>query len=1080
MPLGRIAMLLVFPAFLSAAGAQQKPPEEIATLQELEAALTAQVAAYQKAVCDLAPAKEALRRATAAHAETMTALRPAWDRRAELQGKLSAIDHYLETRSLTELAPSIPAQEEELRRREQVRDAVGGAMPEHEALERRLLAALKTAVAAAQRELPNARPSFVPAGIEVSEARPAVEAEIKEFERQTAPQEQELKRRADAISATAVASERAAQAVIDAKQRYLVLRLELQQRFAPAYLAEVRMRAPLDPRSGENVYYHAVVEEPESDLPSVAWLLSALPALNAELGRTRAAFLDAEKRFKDVSDRWQERNARYISITSSEYLLAAELELAEAMISIASEGTPSAVFLELAFRLRDVYAGERTVPYLTLNEELLAYRQAAAEAARTAALKPGEPINECYRTAGPREYLRRRLSEQSTLAVNAGDFGSHQFAEAVDGLGATTFGLFCEQWAKGGGGNLLNGNMGAIMAAYAKEAKVSLASVRKSLEDPVRRRALEEAVGASPARDLMLRASEPIKKAEIAKGFAQAAVLSAAKDGIRNLSQHTQARAQLMTDMALLDIEWFATKVDYQLAGLHYRRYRDMLWEYKARISELLEGQAIAPRQVRVLVDKPFATVDEIQAELRFRGLVKDVDVRSATSAYASSRDLEVREAFQLKLVGGILPAGSSGLHIRASGKSTIFDADPTTPARYAGPTLTRPAAGASLWTGVEEGPDRRHAIHAEAAELAIVDPAGPGYVPGDWVGLSYRLPGSLPYHDLRLELGETEAGVKLDRVVEGRVQVRLPDATEAGDHRPRIVRPSPPGERPRPITQTAAALAVRAPATRGLPGGAFMKVTQTDLPSRGQWWSAPRASAIPAGHGRLHFEPRDAAGQLVSTNIGVFDAAGARKWAGWEAHADLPPGKYLVRMNFYHPPADLSVTVETETAVRVPVGEGYGRIAFLRRDGVGKAADAHVWIRRTGSTEAASGTWAKSLDVPAGTYDVSFSHEGEGTVNNVSQAAVEVKAGKVTTLEAAGYGRLDFEFVDPAGVLFEQHHFLLRVGTDVRIWAGWKRSCDLPPGAYELHYRNGSEYLKAPVTVTGGRSTTYRFNAKP
>lgn len=1086
-------------ALLPAARAADVLPEAIRTAVEMETALETEAARYRPALDAVRRAREALPALLAAHAQALADHRPLWERQADYKRKLSLLDEHARLRGLAELAPDIARQENELRERRRRREAVGAAVTSDETEAWNFLAPVKAIVDAAQRDLPRARPAFVPAGADVAAYRAALADEFARFTAQIKPQQEELDRRAAALSAAAAAEPRAEQTVIAVRQRYLVLRHELHRRLAPAYLAEVKLRAPLDPRRDENVYYHAVIDEPEPPATDAvtAALVAALPAVDAEVARAFDEFQGAEARFKTVADRWQEKNQVYIGLTELEYLLHTGLELTEAMTAIATEGfSPTAVFFELGLRLKDAAQGEAAVPEPTLSEELLAYRARLAGelppagpapapprprdvygpaaspgpvAPLPSAVVPGETGPTPGRFLSPLEEMRREIAKHETLSVTGRQIASNQFFEALEGAGGTVFGAMCVKLADKISLERFRGNMAAIMAAYALEGNFS-GDVAANVANLVTKHiTLRDAVAARPGDSMLQKLREPAKLGDIAKGFAISAALTVSKDGIKNLAGFTAERTRLVTEMALLDIEWFVRRAEYQTKGRIYRAYRAMQASYKAQIASLYYRQTVEPRRLRVMADKPFATVDRIQAELVFKGVVRDVDVRSADSGYSSSLDPGIRQAFTIPLYGSAPSPGRSTLAIQARGNVTRFDADPLTPARYAGPTLEQPAPTPSLWSQVETGPDRQHALRTEAPSLTVVDAGGRPFLPGDHVTVGWQLPGSLPYQRLRLtvrEAGDDGPEVEIPAIARGTVQLLLP--AEPGTNHLRLVRRQPDtGSAALPGAQ--ATVVTIPPPVRALGGGPFTKATQTDLPSRGP---AFRSGGNPAaGLGRLAFDTRGAGAQLRDPRISVRRAGSAQEvaYTYGGGHLDLPPGNYDAVIAKPVPVTLPGLRVAAgQTAIAADGGDG--RVFFDVRDGVDAPVNRRVSVRRAGRKEELAYTYGgNALELPPGNYDIVI----EGTPE-IEHPGLAVAAGKQTTLVSSGYGRLQLDARNGIGQPSDPRVSVQPAGTGrelVYTYGGGR--VDVPPGRYDVSYSGTPPIEFKGVTVEAGKTTT-------
>src|ERR1043166_378223 len=164
---GRFARSAVLAALLAGvpgAATADEDPATFRTSGEIEQELAKQVETHQKAVREAQRLKDELRQARDAHRQQLTAIEPWWRRAEEYKRKLAQLDAWIQTKALTELTPEVEIVRERLRQRAQLREATGGPMPPDEARDRELLAQVESVVAAARRDLPAMRPSFVPAG----------------------------------------------------------------------------------------------------------------------------------------------------------------------------------------------------------------------------------------------------------------------------------------------------------------------------------------------------------------------------------------------------------------------------------------------------------------------------------------------------------------------------------------------------------------------------------------------------------------------------------------------------------------------------------------------------------------------------------------------------------------------------------------------------------------------------------------------------------------------------------------------------------------------------------------------------
>lgn len=1095
----------------------------------LKQEIIGQVRAIAAAAEESARLKTQLTEALAAYRQQQEKRRPVAERLSDPTRKIAEIDAYHFVRALP---PQLDAQIATLTDYIQyvIRDLQRGRTPRgftwdayrlHAIDMDRYLQRLIRMRAVLKERLPTLRPpAFVPAGAELAAFRAALVTEKERIEAELRPLTEELARREGALRDLMGREAHQDKLVREATSRYFLLLFTAQQRFRPPHLAEVRLYAKHDPRAAERLYYHAVVEDPAELVlidAKIDQLVEHLPTMQAQVDDAFRLFKNAERRFSDVAERWQVKNEQNRWILYKEYTLNGLLELADSTIGIAGDGGNPAAFLfegvwrtvEFAQYWRGV-ENQFRVADPTLSEELLAYRQRLSEqltpgAGREAPALPGG--TEALISSAEQQLRQTRLYE--SLAGSADQFINDQKNEAFKGAISTVSGTALEKLAKLSGGvavrdgKLLGQTIGPMLEWLAEEAiksnkklttsQVTSAIFMSALTPDITREKLIELLPTGQLRHGVPEVSEFLRNAapsrtdkilrqlkdldtykDVVKGFAIGAIVTAEKQAIKDSVGYANERAQLMAEMALLDIEWFGRRAEYTAAGHFHRQMLMMQTEHRALIGSLFADRAkLAERKLTVRINKTFSTLETIDGELRFSGVAKRAAVRIGGREVVAEagRDPAV---LRFSTGGVILPAGEQAIAITlrpAPGESAVaFDANPLTVVRYVGPKPgDKPDAKVDeLWAGVDNGADELHRIKVEAPTLTVIDDGGKGYVSGDWVAVSYKLPGSLSYRGIRLTATPMEKPVEVwppQGVVEGRLQFQLP--LPPRQYRLMLVGGAP--NRPDQAWLVAEAPPVTAGVVveRVIARDKFSVATQYDLPSRGQWFEVSDKD-IPAEKGRLAFDRRDAASQRNGEHITVR-LAGQKQavWSGWGTHIDLPPGNYTVIANYSPDLAVENVQVEAGKLTTARFS-GYGRMKIVCRDGLGATINPHIAIYPDGVKNAIWTGWARQKDLPPGKYRVVLDY-----VVDIEQDNVEVTAGRETRIEAGGYGRFLMPAVDGVNQRANPHRSIIPAGGKKAIWGGWSDAVDVPPGDYTVVFDYPQPARFENQRVEPGRPTT-------
>ncbi|MEM8884351.1 MAG: hypothetical protein AAGD14_09795, partial [Planctomycetota bacterium] len=619
-----------------------------------------------------------------------------------------------------------------------------------------------------QQALPRLpRPPFVPAGETLPAHRTKLVTQRAQLTARLKPGEDRLTRLGQALRGAIDTASRHDDLVAAAERRYYELLYQLHTRFLPAHITEVKLTAPFDPRAKERVYYRPRVEDPDALRAidaKIAMLVEQLPTVRRRIGEARRVWENCERKFTAVTDRWLEKNDTYEWLLYKEYTLNAAAEVADVFIGLASDGfAPPAVLFELAWRTGEAFTNDFRVTEPKLDDALLNYRQRLA---RELTPTPDNPVPANADDAQVLRAAERRLRDSrryETLAVTAEDIIDNQVGEFWKGAGGNAFGLLAERLAEEAlkrGRRVQGDRLLRAMTIAALHPDVNFDTFRQFTGTSKAKffkdvdRVIAGGV-ADRADTLVKKLKDPGTYGDMVKGFAMAATVTVVKDAIKNGIGYTDQRARLMADMAILDIEWFARRAEYQAAAQFHRQCIQMLMGYKAKIGELYEKRAkIAERTPKLRINRPFATWDHVHGILRFSQPVRDVAVRIGTASASTS---VARDGLSATFRVGAPPfaTGEVPIEIRAQRKDVdgvALDAVAQSVARYSGPTLRNPNAGGALWTGLDAGPDATHRIRAEAPSLEVADAdAARGYIPGDYVALRFKLPGSLPYQRLRL-----------------------------------------------------------------------------------------------------------------------------------------------------------------------------------------------------------------------------------------------------------------------------------------------------------------------------------------
>jgi len=229
------------------------------------------------------------------------------------------------------------------------------------------------------RDLPNLHPpAWVKAGQTVAEAEQESVKSLAMLHQSLNP----LREQARAQEAKVMEAQHEVRRLRDEldrtrHERWRLLHV-LAKDYDPLWLKSVRIEAPKDRRTRERLYYEAsyTVDPAHAALDAeIAHLISALDPVQRELEVRERAVVEAEARFIDVSNRWQEAHARATELQDHAYYWAIGLELADSTIGILADGgTPASIFFEAAWRVGEAGLKDYRIDDAPVSQQLLDYR----------------------------------------------------------------------------------------------------------------------------------------------------------------------------------------------------------------------------------------------------------------------------------------------------------------------------------------------------------------------------------------------------------------------------------------------------------------------------------------------------------------------------------------------------------------------------------------------------------------------------------------------------------------------------------------------------------------------------------
>ena len=883
-----------------------------------------------------------------------------------------------------------------------------------------------------------------------------------------AAREQALRALRDRVSGL----KRAEQALRDAELNRHRLIHTISTRFAPVHVRSVSIALAGDPRAHDAWSYRAEITQPEAATEldrQIQFMIEAVADAQAELTRYRSDFLEAEQRFIDVGRRVDLAHAANTDLVVRAYRLRVGLEVADSLIGMAKDGfEPAGVLFEAGWRIIECAQTESyRIEEPKIDAALADYRDDVAQ--RLGALNhlPAEA---------------RLLNDEQWLRENAGDLlGRAQvFATTGQRVAAHIRGEQADEAVKGlFNVGVVDGVKAFAHAAIARgwrpdtfkgflnswlfEERIDNVKLANWLsENTVEKLPLPTGVsewlrGGDATREVLRTkrgALAEYGKAKV-KDFAFGAAVTAVKEGISARQQNAMLEAA--TDLALLDIEWFIRRYEYSVRNAAYRAFARRLAEVEASIGALFEEKArIAPvRTFSVQAEETISTTDTLRVRVEFSRGVDEARLRAAGREHL--RFANDQAILEWELEAGTFPAGDHELGLaalsRRLGAEFSFDADPITAARYAAEAEASGSA-TSRFVGFEAGSDARYRLRFASPTLTILDPKPGGYLTGDWLDIACELPGSLARRRMYVTATPVDRPVEIELAAGAQATLRFPAPDRPGAFQLLLL------GRGQSIAHAGAKFAVPVRVAQKLDESRFVRIDALPLADRGPTFT-PSAAPPAAGKGRLAFEIRDAASQLINPRVSVRVAGSEEEFAytygGYEL--DLPPRDYDVVVNAAVPIVRNSAAVRAGEILRVSTG-GYGRITFDTRDALGAGINPRVSVRRAGTDTELTYTYGgNSIDLPPDTYDIVVN-----ATPAIEHGGIPVRAGAETVVTTSGYGRLQLDARDALGQPINPRVSIRLAGkTEEFAYTYGSNFIDLPPDRYDVTYT-----YTPPIEFTG------------
>ncbi|WP_176730471.1 laminin B domain-containing protein [Devosia insulae] len=395
--------------------------------------------------------------------------------------------------------------------------------------------------------------------------------------------------RRDLLAAQILDAERRQQA---AAARQQVILARYRQALAPVYLSGVAITFT-DPRDGEDdVIYDAGWSSPRADEINdrvIGQLIASLEDLEIQIATLQRSFDAAEARFIAADQKWQSRNADYISnvagvATAANILL--ELGDVGVGVAMAGPGWPAALAFEAIYRPAEaIYKGAPASSLPTVSDDIIAARERLSSSVGIGVLDAGAPGARPNPFGGFRTALY--AEEKAELVKNAFGIGYQGLAENVAQAAVPYFRGAAEAGVDTGWQKL------ALSLAGREDA--TLLGVYKALGGTTRQEAAEFAT-------LMRRVADPTLVdglfvtlgrgafwLEVGKGVGAGLLITAAKEGLKQPIRN-EAQA-IFEDLARIELEWFVRQRALQTVSFILQMHR----EVQKGLTVAL-GQAVAKR----------------------------------------------------------------------------------------------------------------------------------------------------------------------------------------------------------------------------------------------------------------------------------------------------------------------------------------------------------------------------------------------------------------------------------------------------------------------------------------------------
>lgn len=936
------------------------------------------------------------------------------------------------------------------------------------------------------RELPNLKPpAWVQRGQSVAEAKREQVTALGMLRQGLTPlREQEATLRTALTETRRMVNHLIASLEEKRHERLRLLHL-LATDFDPVWLKQVRIIAPKERRAGKTVYYEASFTEPaqiEALNKEIAFLIESLVPVQKALVERRDAFEEAEKRFIDVSNRWQVAHRRAMELQDHAYYWAIGLELADATIGILADGgTPATIFFEAAWR-----AGEAGLKDFRIDEPPVAQHLTDYRARLAKQLTPTGPSQMTGKVSPDFDESMKNLDRmRREMAETAAWFNS---------LGARTKAhVQGEQM-----GELFKGTSGTVSTgAFRSFAKWALEKggrpedvvdlIDKRIFDPrfeigeLVRSGVNRINNWRPLPERLMNivrrgdaASSAVQQADSAmKDFGKGVALGAAVTGAKEviISWNQNERARVAAQKALLDIEWLLRRHEYQQRNAIYRAFAKRASELESAIGHAMEekGKLQVQRTLTVKNNSTFATADSMRVHLTFNHPVEFVMIHAGERSFSNA--FENKAEGTVDIPAWALTAGDVTLGVEARstrfGREIPVDSDPKTIARF------DPAADLSqpytrIFQAYEGGRDQTHTVTVAKPIITIVNKKENGYLVGDWIDFEYTLPGSLAGRNVKVTATPMQEPVETDLPVgeKGSGQFQVPP--RAGSFDLLLFNT---GETNRLADES---FDVVLTLLKAAGSSTYVKTYLAPLADRGNRMAEPTAP-IPAGKGRLTLATRDAAQQLVGPRVSIRPPGGDEELAyTWGNRTiDLEPGAYDVYFAYPIEMVARNVAV-TEGQVHILHTRNLGRATFDTRDALGEPNTSRISIRYAGQDQEVVYTWGqRSIELPPGKYDIVIA-----AVPPIEHAGLIVEQGHDTLVRSGGYARLQVDALDAQRQPITPRVSIRQAGSEKELaytWAG--RTIDLPPDKYDLVFAAVAEPTYRDIALTAGEVTRQLFS---